>query len=281
MKLMRAFVVTALILFSLLLPRLAFAQPSQASYTVTLNWFTLQVTCPAEVMPGDALTVNVQGTPNSPNVYLQNLTATIYYPDASGLHQLTSQTLVSNSANVYAYYQEAPASSFSKNFTLIVPQNAPRTSLVAVFSETTQYNNYYSNYYYGPYPFSYWYYGNSLFYSFYPSYTTSIDQGISSLSYIRATTPEYVALQSEYQTLQQQLNQTKTQNQQLQTTITQQSALISQLNQQLSSANATAQTYEAVAAVFIIIAAALAAFSIYTMRNKAKMKNESDRQGGK
>jgi hypothetical protein len=273
MKSLHVLFLTAAVLLCLFLPSPAFAQPAQISYTVTLNWFSLQVTYPSEVMPGEALNVSVQGTPEGTGVYLQNLTAIIYYADASGLHQLASQTLVSNPTFAYAYYYGAPPTgSFSKSFTVNVPQDAPRTSLMAVFSETAQYSNYYANYYYEPNPFAYWYYGNPVFYSFYPAFTTSTDQGISPLSYIEATTPEYVALQSEYHMLQQQLNQTQTQNQQLQTTITRQSAMISQLNQQLTSANSTAQTYEAVAVVFVIIALALAAFSIYQTRSKAKMK---------
>jgi hypothetical protein len=151
-----------------------------------------------------------------------------------------------------------------------VPDAAPRTTLIALFSETTIFNNYYANTYNGPYPFSYWYYGDPLFYSFYPAFSTSLDQGISPLSYIKATTPEYVALQSEYQMIQQQLNETQFQNKQLQTTITQQNTMISQLNQQLASANAASQTYEAVALCFAIAAVALAVFIVYQMRTKPK-----------
>jgi len=86
------------------------------------------------------------------------------------------------------------------------------------------------------------------------------------------TTSEFVALRSEYQMLQQQLNQTQAQNKQLQSTISQQSAMISQLNQQLTSANGTAQTYQKVAEV-VIIAVALAAFSIHQLRGKKKTQN--------
>ena len=270
MKSQVALLVTAAVLFSICLPGTTFAQPGQLSYTVNLNWFTLQVTYPSEVMPGDVFNVSVQGTPTSSAVYLQNLTATIYYADSSGLHELGSQVLVNNPTSSYGYYGSTPSGSFSKTCTVTVPQDSPRTSLVVLFSEATQYNNY--PYYYGPYPFSYWYFGDPLFYSYYPATTATTDQAISPLSYIKATTPEYVALQSEYRMLQQQLNQTQTQNQQLQTTITQQSAMISQLNQQVASANMTAQTYQAVAAVFIIITVLLAAFSIYQMSRKSKAK---------
>jgi hypothetical protein len=233
-------------------------------------------------MPGESITVTVHGSPKGSSVYLQKLTATIYYADATGLHQLASQTLVSNSANGYGYYGASAMASFSKNFTVNVPEDVPRTSLVAIFSETIQPNNY--NYYYGPYAFSYWFYVDPLFptvVSFYPSYSNMTDDAISPLSYVNATTPEYVALQSEYRMLQHQLNQTQAQIQQLQTAITRQNATISQLNLQVTSANTTTQTYQTVAAVFIIITvtlAALAAFTIYQMRNKEKTKNASERK---
>lgn len=281
MKSVPVFLLTAMLLLSVSLFRPAFAEPAQISYTVNLNSFSLQVTYPSEVMPGDAVTVTVQGSPRGSSVYLQNLTVTIYYADATGLHQLACQTLVSNSANSYGYYGASTTGSFIKNFTVNVPQDVPRTSLVAIFSETTQSNNYY-NYYYGP--FSYWFYADPLFPTalpFYPSYGMATDGAISPLSYINATTPEYLALQSKYQILQQQLNQTQAQNQQLQTSITRQNATISQLNQQLTSANSTTQTYQTVAAVFVIIAVALAAFTIYRMRSKEKTKNTSETQTAK
>jgi hypothetical protein len=272
---------TFLLLVSLFNP--AIAQPTRVSYVVNLNSFTLHVTYPSEVMPGDTVTLNIQGSPKSNSLYLQNLTATIYYADAAGLHQVATQNIVSNLvSNSYGYYESYTTGRFNKNFTLTVPQNAPRTSLVAIFSETVQSNNYY--YYNYPSYFGYsasWYYGNPLFYAYYPSYSTTTDEAIAPLSYIKATTPEYVALQSEYQMLQQQLNQTQAKNQQLQTTISQQSATINQLNQQLASANATAQTYQTVAIVLVIIAAALAAFSIYQMRSRGKMQKSDESKASK
>jgi hypothetical protein len=273
MKSVHVFLVTTALLLSVSLFSAAFAQPAQVSYTVNLNSFSLQVTYPSEVMPGDTVTVTVQGSPKSNSIYLRSLSATIYYADAAGLHQLASQNLVNSSANAYGYYGASTTGSVSKTFTVNVPQNTPRTSLVAIFSETVQSNNYYYSDYW-PYYGSYWYYGNPFFYAYYPSYSTVTDSAIAPLSYIKATTPEYVALQSEYQMLQQQLNQTQAQNQQLQTTITQQSAMISQLNQQLTSANTTAQTYQTVAAVFVIIAVASAAFSIYQLRSKRKLATQ-------
>jgi hypothetical protein len=274
-----AFLVTLALLLLVSLFNPAFAQPTQVSYVVNLNSFSLQVMYPSEVMPGDTLTVNIQGSPKSNSLYLQSLTATIYYADAAGLHQLATQNIVSNLvSNTYGYYGSYTTGNFSKSFTVNVPQNAPRTSLVATFSETVQSNNYY--YYNYPSYFGYSYYGNPLFYAYYPSYSTTTDQAIAPLSYIKATTPEYVALQSEYQMLQQQLNQTQAQNNQLQTTISQQSATISQLNQQLTSVSSTAQTYQTVAVAFVILAVALVAFSIYQSRSKVKTQ-ESETKASK
>ena len=277
MKCARVLTTTVVLLISFSLFNSAFGQSTQTSYTVKLNSFTLQVTYPSEVMPGDSVTVNVQGSPNTNNLYLQSLTATIYYADAAGLHQLATQNLVSNPANSYEYYGSYTTGSFSKNFTVNVPQNAPRTSLVAIFSETIQSNYYYYNYW----PNFGYSCPDPVFCASYPSYSTTTDDAIAPLSYIKATTPEYVALQSEYQMLQQQLNQTQTQNKQLQTTISQQSTMISQLNQQLTSANGTAQTYQMVAVGSVIIAGALAAFSIYQLKSKGKTRRRSETKASK
>ena len=255
----RFLVTVAVLLLSALSLSQGLAQQTQASYTVNLSSFTLQVTYPSEVMPGQNITVNVQASPKTTGTYLQTLAATVYYGDTSGLHTITTQTLVSNAANGYGSYSTG---SFSKSFTVNIPQNAPRTSLVAIFSETVQSNNY--NYYNYPSYFGYLYNGNPLFYSNYPSYSTTTDDAIAPLSYVKATTPEYVTLQSEYQMLQQQLNQTQAQNQQLQTTISQQNSTINLLGQQLASANSTAQTYQDLALGAIIIAVALAVFAGFT-----------------
>jgi hypothetical protein len=215
-------------------------------------------------MPGDNVTVTVQVNPIGNGAYLQSLTATIYYVDASGLHQLATENLASsNSPNGYSYSRPY-TSSFSGSFTVNVPLNAPRTSLVAVFSETAQ------SYYYGYGGYAYGYnidYGlpwdyPSYSYSAPPSYayTSRTDQAIAPLSYIKANTPEIVTLQSENQKLQQQLNQSQAQNRQLQTAISQQNATIDQLNQR----------YTILALALGILAAALAIFNIYQWRRKER-----------
>ena len=257
----------------------AFGQSNQA-YTVRLNSFILQVTYPAEVLPGDNVTVYVQGSPTGSAVYLQSLTVTIYYADAAGLHQVSTQSLfASYPPNLYNnYVSYGYSGSFSKNFTVTVPENAPRTSLVALFSETVQ-PNYYS---YGGYAYNYPSYSS---YPYYPSYTVyvspayypytsnsySSDQGIAPLSYIKANTPESVTLISENQLLQQQVSQLQSQNQQLQTKLSDQSATINQLTQQLASMGGTVQAYQMLILTLGVLAAILLAFN-FRRRNRGRQE---------
>jgi hypothetical protein len=281
-------VIVMLCLASMSLFSSAFAQPNQASYTVVLNALTLQLTYPSEVMPGYTVTVSVQGTPNGYNLFLQGLTVTIYYADSTGLHQTSSQTLVSNSgynygAYNYGYYggysMSQATASFSKSITVSVPENAPRTSLIAVFSETVQstYYNYAPYYYYSPASYGMgMHHHTSYFLFYYPSYSysTATDQAIAPLSYIRANTPEFVGLQSEYQALQLQLNETQSQNLQLKTISSQQSSTINQLNQQLAISDNERQTYQTITLTLTALAVALAALNVYLWKTKRGGKPE-------
>jgi hypothetical protein len=262
MKLVRVFLITVMPLILASLFNSAFGQSTQASYTVKLNSFTLRIIYPSEVMPGDNVTVTVQGNPIGNGAYLQSLTANVYYADASGLHQLATINFASNSTDAYTY-SRAYTSSFSKSFTVKVPQNSPRTSLVALFSETAQ--SYY--YGYGGYAYGYgieytlpWSYP-SYSYTSVPSYpyTSTTDQAIAPLSYIKGNTPEIVTLQSEVQNLQNQLKQSQAENQQLQSTFTQQNAIIDQLNQR-----------DQILTVALVILGVALATSIYQWRGKKK-----------
>jgi flagellar basal body-associated protein FliL len=246
----------------------AFAQSSQ-SYTVNLIFSTIQVSYPPYAMPGDTITLNVQVTPKS-NVYLQSLTATVYYADETGLHQLVSQTLTgSTGTNTNSYYYSSPYNLgvFSKSIQFNVPSNAPRTSLLAVFSETAQsgYGAYAYSPFYGCGVYFCSYYSYPSYYSNYSPYTygSVSDSGIAPLSYVKAGSPEYAALQTQYQALEQQLNQTETQNRQLRSTIGEQSATINQLNQQLTAVNGSVEIYQFAVlglGILVIVLAALMVF---------------------
>jgi hypothetical protein len=298
MKYGKGLLVVAVVLISFSLFGAAFGQSAQASYTVKLNRFSLLVTYPAEVLPGDKVTVSVQGTPTGSAVYLQSLTVTVYYADVSGLHQLPTVSLFDspNAYNNYVTYGYNTGS-FNKNFTVNVPENVPRTSLVAIFSETVQPNYYnyggytynYPYYYTNPYtyqgnPYYPYYYPYSQYYTspaYYPysygtssPYSYSSDQAVAPLSYVKANTPESVTLASENQMLQQELGQVQSQNQELQSKVSQQDATINQQSQQLAGVNGTVQTYQALALGLGVLSVILLAFSISRRKSKPEQVAE-------
>ena len=105
------------------------AQSSQSTYTANLTYLTVQVTYPSQVMPGDSVTVSLQATARK-SIDSVSLAAQVYYSDGSSLHQLASGTMSGNSMNV--------GNSFSKQLQFTIPQDTPRTSLVAVLTENVK-----------------------------------------------------------------------------------------------------------------------------------------------
>lgn len=267
-----------------------YAQTTQSSYTVNLTYLTVQLSYPSEVIPGDSVTVNLQATARNYLDYV-SLAAQIFYADGSSLHQLASAT-ISNSNYMNS------GNSLTKQIQFTVPQDAPRTSLIAGLTENVRrfsYSYYYSPFYYNyssPYCYyypDYYYYYNGYcgyYYNYnyaygyaYPSYSynTVTDSGVAPLSYIKATTPEYVSLQSQYQMVQQQLTQSQAENQQLkqnlqdaQNTIAERNATIANLNQQLNSSQSMSGTLEATTAGLAIIAIVLGVFAVYLHRGRSR-----------
>jgi hypothetical protein len=265
-------------------------QPTQVTSTVNLTYLTVQLSYPSEVTPGDSVTVNVQGTANGA-FQLGSLAATTYYASGSGLQQVSTATIASNQ-------YMASGDKVSKDIRIVIPSDAPRTSLFAVVSESVMTQNIYYGYYDFPYYAQYYNYSShhhhysSLFIAAYPAYysTTTTDQGVAPLSYIKATTPEYVQLQSQYNSLQQQLNQTQSQNNQLQSQngqlqqqlqnqqnlVNQKDAQINDLNNRIISAQATIQELE-IAAVILAIAIAvvgLVAWRVSSSRRKQETQTQ-------
>jgi hypothetical protein len=259
----------------------AAAQPTQVTNNISLTYLNVQLTYPSEINPGQAFAVNVQA--NAKNTFtLQSLTLQIYYGDGTSLHSVATATVATN-------MNMNNGNKINKDIQATVPADALRTSLIAFVSESvkTASTGYSSNYYYSYYPYydyynpnytyscydyyscyysSYPYY-NSYYYPYYsyPSYSTyytsSTDSGLGSLSYINATTPEYISLQSQYQALQQQLSQSQSQNQQLQQNlqnaqnqVSQKDATISDLNNQLASTHNNVLTFEIASGVLAVIA---------------------------
>jgi hypothetical protein len=302
MKRSNLIAILVVLVASLSLSPFAFAQSSQTSYSLNMTYLTVQLTYPTEVLPGDSITVNIQATAKS-RINSASLTAQIFYADTSSLHQLTSATLSSN------YYMNS-GSTISKQIQFTIPANAPRTSLVALLTEKVQ--TAYAAYYYYPryynysYPYCYYYYGYYNYdcyygYTYYPtySYTTTTDTGVTPLSYVKATTPEYVSLQSQYQALQsqdqslqsqlqaaqQQLAQSQAQNQQLtqnlqsqQNTLAQRDGTITSLNQQLNVIQNSNVTYKAAAVGLAIAAVIFGLVAIHESKGKNSAQQRAKAQ---
>ncbi len=299
MKSIHVITILVILAVSFSISQFVSAQSSQNAYTISLTYLTIQLSYPSQVLPGDAVTVNIQATAKS-NINSVILTAQVYYANGADLHQLTSATVNGN-------YMPA-GSNLSKQIQFTIPQDAPRTSLLGVLTEKVQ--TVYTSYYYYPmysnhsspycYNDAYWsydcYYNQGNYsYAFYPysSYDSNTDSGVAPLSYVKAATPEYVSLQSQYQslqsqyqTLQQQLAQSQGQNQQLsqtlqnaQNTIAQLDATIANLNQQINSTQNTNRTLEAIAAALGVVSLLLGAAAVHEHRGKSELKPQSNEDG--
>ncbi len=202
MKMKSTYVIAILLILatSIIISQSVTAQQSQNSYTSSLMYLTVQLSYPSQVLPGDSVTANLQATAKS-SISSVSLTAQILYTSGADLHQLVSVTVSNNYMTT--------GNTLTKQIQFTVPQDAPRTSLIAVLTEKVQtiamsYYYYYPEYYNhsSPYCYSdpYWgydcYYNYTYFSYYYPSYssTTTIDSAVAPFSYIKATTPEYVTL---------------------------------------------------------------------------------------
>jgi len=203
----------------------------------------------------------------------------VYYVDRNSLRQLTSTTVAQN-------LWMSKGDQINKDLQVAVPLDAPRTSLIALVSESVKVRYYDYSYYYYPYWYAYEYDDHSYpFYYVYPTYyyATFSDNAIAPLAYIRATTPEYVTLQSQYQQLQQTLNETQAQNQKLQqdlqtaqNLIAQKDSTITDLNKQLASTQSMLTFVEVVAVVLGV--AIIATVVLYFGRGKTSARKDTEQQ---
>ena len=243
--------------------QLVLADSTQVSNTVSLSHLSVKLAYPSEVLPGQSITINIQATARG-SFRLKSLEVQVYFADGNNLRQLTTATI---SKDLYM----SKGDQINKDIQTAVPADAPRTALIALVSETATMTYYdYSYYYYPPY-----YYGNySYYYVYYPSYSYSsvTDDGIAPLSYIKATTPEYVSLQTAYQMLQQKLDQSQAENQQLKQTLDAKQATINQLNSDIAALNqkfTSAQgTITLLEVTSIILVGILVALAVYTFRER-------------
>lgn len=293
------------------------AQSTLNSYTVNLTYLSVQLSYPSEVRPGENVTVNIQGSAKS-SLSSVSLTVQFDYANGSNLRHVASITLGNSNGG-----------SIIKQVQFTIPQDAPRTSLMALLTENVQTaltgNTYSSpNCYcgycntYASSPYCYYNYGNyycyynynGYGYGTYPSYSSGIspptsnttsDSVMTPLSYIKATTPEYVSLQAEYQMVQQQLGQSQAENQQLRQNLqntqsangqkdaiianlnqqlqnaqnanNQKNATIADLNQQLNAAQVQNGSFGSLSTILIVILVVLALFVTYLWRgNRTPMR---------
>lgn len=277
-----------MVIFFALISVLLFALPaqgeaSQVTNTVTLNYMTVQLSYPSEALPGNSVTINLQAKATD-NFKLLTLTVNVYYPSTNTLHLIVSET-VSKDVTLRKGDQ------IDRAFQVTVPSDAPRTSLVALVSEKVRLTYYdYSYSYFYPYYYPYWNYSYPYYYPFFvfPAYSTYyvsvVDDGIAPLSYIKATTPEFVSLQSEYEMLQQTLTQTQAENEQLKQdlqaakgTINDRESTIADLNRQLSSAQGLIQLLEIGIVVLVVVVAALGFMVVKRIpKQSGKMESQSE-----
>lgn len=267
-------IAACLLALSLLsITQLVNAQPTQVSTTVSLSYFNVQLSYPSEVLPGQAATVNLQATAKD-SFHLNKLIVQVYYGDGNSLHLLISVAVLNNTW-LNKDFQIAKTIQFS------VPAEAPRTSLVALVSENYRVPSYtYSSYYY---PFSYWYFpsGNPMqpyfYYVYPPTNIAATDDALAPLSYVKATTSEYVTLQDEYQMLQQQLAQSHSDNQKLQQTLqdtqAEKNSIIADLTQQLASTQTSVRTLEAISTILAVIVIVLG-FLLFRARTRRERSSK-------
>ena len=244
--------------------QLVLADSTQVSNTVSLSHLSVKLAYPSEVLPGQSITINIQATARG-SFRLKSLEVQVYFADGNNLRQLTTATV---SKDLYM----SKGDQINKDIQTAVPADAPRTALIALVSETATMTYYdYSYYYYYP---PYYYENYSYYYVYYPSYSYSsvTDDGIAPLSYIKATTPEYVSLQTAYQMLQQKLDQSQAENQQLKQTLDARQATINQLNSDIAALNqkfTSAQgTITLLEVTSIILVGILVALAVYAFRER-------------
>jgi hypothetical protein len=271
-------VLMAVFTVSLFLNQPAYAQSSSVSYSMALEHLNVQLTYPSQVLPGQSVTVNLQAKAKD-SFRLNSLTLQIYLANSSSLRQLTSTTVAQDQSM-------SSGGQINKDVQITVPLDAPRTSLVAVVSESVRMTYYYYSYW-APYWYPYDNYSWPYFWA-YPSYyySTITDNAIAPLTYIQATTPEYVTLQSQYQQLQQILNQTQAQNTKLQqdlqnaqNTVAQRDSTIAGLNEQLTSLQSTITLLEAVAVILAV--AVVVAVVLLVRQRKTSVREKSQESENK
>jgi len=182
-------VVLAAVITSLFVNPLVYAQSSQVVGRVSLTHLNVQLTYPSDALPGQSVTVGVQGQAKG-SFQLASLTMQVYYVDPQlGLRQVASATVAQG-------LTMSNGGQINKAVQVTIPTDAPRTSLIARVAENVTLTVFIV-------------YNNGPSTQAAPYYSATSDDAIAPLTYIMSPTPEYVALQSQYQTLESQYQQVR------------------------------------------------------------------------
>jgi len=182
-------VVLAAVITSLFVNPLVYAQSSQVVGRVSLTHLNVQLTYPSDVLPGQSVSVGVQGQAKG-SFQLASLTMQVYYVDPQlGLRQVASATVAQG-------LTMSNGGQINKAVQVTIPTDAPRTSLIARVAENVTLTVFIV-------------YNNGPSTQAAPYYSATSDDAIAPLTYIMSPTPEYVALQSQYQTLESQYQQVR------------------------------------------------------------------------
>jgi len=244
-----------IVTIALLMNQTVNAQTNLVTNNVNLRYLNVQLTYPSQALPGQSVTVSLLAKAKG-SFQLSSLTLQVYAADSNSasLRELAS-------ANVAQGLEMAGGTQIIKAIPVIVPSDVPRSSLIARVSEnvTLTVLIVYIN-------------GNPAVQGA-PYNTATSDDAISTLTYIAATTPEYMTLQSQYQTLQTQhqliqrgLNQSLVQNVKLQNTINQQNQTIQQLNGELNHSDLRLETYQGLAFAFGALSLVFGALYVHQRR---------------
>jgi len=178
--------------------------PSHASPTqkrFALAYFDVDVSYPENGKPGETITVSVTATVKK-DCEVQDLSVELFAYSLSGEPRLIATISVVKQTSVVS------GNSFQNYAAVSIPSDAPRSFLMAVASESVRTYSYsysysyysYPYYWYGVNPTRYWWSWYPVYYS-YRTYVDTVDKETGPLTYVLATTPEYIQLKADYDKL--------------------------------------------------------------------------------
>lgn len=174
------------------------AAPDQRRFS--LAYFDVDVTYPTSGKPGETITVSIAAVAKK-DCEVQDLSVEFFVYSTTGDPRSIGSTSIAKQVSV------ASGNSFQKSAAYTIPTDAPRSFLMAVASETVRTYSYTYSYYYSYYSYwwlyntsRYWWWWYPVYYSW-RTYMDTVDKETGPLTYVLATTPEYIQLKADYDKL--------------------------------------------------------------------------------